>query len=261
MEGLFGVLRTGMCPAAPPEVQAYPCSAWAYLVRMSVGPSAQAGQAAVFLLWALFLASALAAYRLGKWGLDRYWDWALRAQPADPRKAGLPDYLLSLRIVGGTPGALAIAARFTHPDLEALRAALNELCYPPGTRGESPADRQVQGLEKGRGLPLADPGPSLHDGKDEFLGHLAALAKRLYPETVRLERQPQAEPCDALEHNLRSFRASAPLYEKLRDLFAAAAAAGLRVEIIDLLDEGIPSVAVFDVANREFLVAYYWPGT
>jgi hypothetical protein len=113
----------------------------------------------------------------------------------------------------------------------------------------------------------------LHDGKDELLGHLAALAKRLYPETLRLERRPDDEPCDALEHNLRSFRASAPLYAKLKALFAGAAAAGLRVEVMDLLDaeqknevgdratSGIPSVAVSDAASREFLVAYYWPGT
>jgi len=41
--GLPAVLATGMCPAAPPDIPAYACSAPDYLLRMAFGPWAMAG--------------------------------------------------------------------------------------------------------------------------------------------------------------------------------------------------------------------------
>lgn len=50
--GLPAVLATGMCPPAPPDIPAYPCTPWDYLARMTVGFWALAGHMTFFCSWA-----------------------------------------------------------------------------------------------------------------------------------------------------------------------------------------------------------------
>jgi len=54
--GLPEVLQTGMCPAAPPDVAAYPCTASDYLLRMTLGPWALLGHIALLGAWTFLLA-------------------------------------------------------------------------------------------------------------------------------------------------------------------------------------------------------------
>jgi hypothetical protein len=49
--GVPEVVSTGMCPAAPPDVPAYPCTVRDYLLRMTVGPWALMGHFAVWSAW------------------------------------------------------------------------------------------------------------------------------------------------------------------------------------------------------------------
>jgi len=49
--GLPEVVATGMCPPAPPDIPAYPCSAQEYLLRMTLGPWALAGHIFVWSAW------------------------------------------------------------------------------------------------------------------------------------------------------------------------------------------------------------------
>jgi hypothetical protein len=49
--GLPEVIATGLCPSAPPDIPAYPCSPVEYLLRMTVGPWALAGHMLIWCTW------------------------------------------------------------------------------------------------------------------------------------------------------------------------------------------------------------------
>src|SRR3989304_4433976 len=55
------VVATGVCPPAPPDIPAYPCSAQEYLLRMTVGPWALAGH---ILIWCTLAAIVVTAWLL-----------------------------------------------------------------------------------------------------------------------------------------------------------------------------------------------------
>jgi hypothetical protein len=57
--GLPGVVATGLCPPAPLDIPAYPCSPSDYLLRMTVGPWALAGHLFIWCAWAGMAATAL----------------------------------------------------------------------------------------------------------------------------------------------------------------------------------------------------------
>ncbi|HET7011000.1 MAG TPA: hypothetical protein VFI11_09515, partial [Anaerolineales bacterium] len=57
--GLVEVLRLGMCPPAPPDIAAYPCTASDYILRMSLGPWALVGHITIFSVWGAVLAGVL----------------------------------------------------------------------------------------------------------------------------------------------------------------------------------------------------------
>jgi hypothetical protein len=77
LSGLPAVLETGMCPAAPTDIPAYPCSAYDYLARMTVGPWALAGHIAIASAWTVCLGAALA--------LAVVWRIARKPLRANPR--------------------------------------------------------------------------------------------------------------------------------------------------------------------------------
>ena len=52
------VVATGVCPPAPPDIPAYPCSAQEYLLRMTVGPWALAGHTLIWWSWAALVGTA-----------------------------------------------------------------------------------------------------------------------------------------------------------------------------------------------------------
>lgn len=60
LPGLAAVLQTGMCPAAPPDISAYPCTAYEYLARMTVGPWALFGHLTLAGAWTVCLSGAIA---------------------------------------------------------------------------------------------------------------------------------------------------------------------------------------------------------
>jgi hypothetical protein len=72
LAGLPAVLDTGMCPAAPPDVAAYPCGIDDYLARMTVGPWALIGHVTVAGVWTVCLSSVLAVVALGRMTRRRY---------------------------------------------------------------------------------------------------------------------------------------------------------------------------------------------
>ncbi|HLE23619.1 MAG TPA: hypothetical protein VI701_04855, partial [Anaerolineales bacterium] len=49
--GLPAVVATGVCPAAPPDIPAYPCSPQGFLLRMTLGPGALAGHLIIGCAW------------------------------------------------------------------------------------------------------------------------------------------------------------------------------------------------------------------
>ena len=61
--GLPGVIATGMCPAAPTDIPAYPCTPGEYLLRMTVGPWALPGHIIVWCGWISLTAVAWFAVR------------------------------------------------------------------------------------------------------------------------------------------------------------------------------------------------------
>ena len=61
--GLPGVAATGMCPAAPPDIAAYTCTAPQYLLRMSLGPWALPGH---LVLWGLWLGGVGAVWLISR---------------------------------------------------------------------------------------------------------------------------------------------------------------------------------------------------
>jgi hypothetical protein len=69
VSGLPAVLETGLCPPAPPDIPAYPCTAIEYVARMAVGPWALMGHLAVVLVWTVFLGSVLSIVAV--WRLRR----------------------------------------------------------------------------------------------------------------------------------------------------------------------------------------------
>ncbi len=58
--GLPSVLQTGLCPPAPPDIPSYPCTAFDYLLRMTVSPFALMGHIAVGIAWSALLGGLLA---------------------------------------------------------------------------------------------------------------------------------------------------------------------------------------------------------
>jgi hypothetical protein len=71
--GLLQVAGSGMCPPAPPDVGAYPCSVGAYLLRMTLGPWALMGHILLWTIWTVVF--------VGWFGLLTL----LRRRPASPR--------------------------------------------------------------------------------------------------------------------------------------------------------------------------------
>jgi hypothetical protein len=58
--GVPAVLQTGMCPPAPPDIPSYPCTAFDYLMRMTVSPFALVGHIAIGIAWTALLGGLLA---------------------------------------------------------------------------------------------------------------------------------------------------------------------------------------------------------
>jgi hypothetical protein len=58
--GVPSVLQTGMCPPAPPDIPSYPCTAFDYLMRMTVSPFALVGHVAIGIAWTALLGGLLA---------------------------------------------------------------------------------------------------------------------------------------------------------------------------------------------------------
>ena len=56
--GLPAVVATGVCPAAPPDIPAYPCSPQEYILRMTVGPWALPGHILIWCTWAALVGMA-----------------------------------------------------------------------------------------------------------------------------------------------------------------------------------------------------------
>jgi hypothetical protein len=59
--GLPGVLASGMCPPAPPDIPAYPCSPLDYVLRVTLGPWALPGH---LLIWITSLSLMAASWLL-----------------------------------------------------------------------------------------------------------------------------------------------------------------------------------------------------
>lgn len=59
--GLLGVVASGTCPPAPPDIPAYPCSPLDYVLRMTLGPWALPGH---LFIWISSLALVGAAWLL-----------------------------------------------------------------------------------------------------------------------------------------------------------------------------------------------------
>ena len=57
--GVPSVYRSGMCPAAPPDIPAYPCTVLDYLLRMTVGPWALLGHLTIAGAWTITLGCLL----------------------------------------------------------------------------------------------------------------------------------------------------------------------------------------------------------
>ena len=64
--GLPEVLQSGLCPGAPPDIAAYPCSAYEYFMRMTLGPWALAGHLTLALAWTFVMACGLVLVILGR---------------------------------------------------------------------------------------------------------------------------------------------------------------------------------------------------
>jgi hypothetical protein len=62
--GLPAVVASGMCPPAPPDIPAVPCTAQQYLARMTVGFWALAGHLTLFCSWLAITCAAWLAARL-----------------------------------------------------------------------------------------------------------------------------------------------------------------------------------------------------
>jgi hypothetical protein len=56
LPGLVDVLRTGMCPAAPPDFPPGPCTPWEYLLRATISPWAIIGNMGIAIGWWAVLA-------------------------------------------------------------------------------------------------------------------------------------------------------------------------------------------------------------
>ncbi len=57
--GLPRVLQTGLCPGAPPDIPAYACTPYDYLLRMTLGPWALAGHLTLALAWTFVVGCGL----------------------------------------------------------------------------------------------------------------------------------------------------------------------------------------------------------
>lgn len=51
LAGLPDVVQTGMCPPAPTDIPAYPCTPGEYILRMTLGPWAVLGHILIWLVW------------------------------------------------------------------------------------------------------------------------------------------------------------------------------------------------------------------
>ena len=49
--GLPAVVSTGLCPPAPPDILAYPCTPLDYVMRMTLGPWSFIGHVLIWMVW------------------------------------------------------------------------------------------------------------------------------------------------------------------------------------------------------------------
>ncbi len=52
--GAIAVIKTGMCPSAPPDIPPYPCTLSDYLLRMTVGVWALMAHLVTWMAWVVF---------------------------------------------------------------------------------------------------------------------------------------------------------------------------------------------------------------
>ena len=71
LPGALHVAQTGICPAAPPDLPAYPCSVENYVIRMTLGPWALPGQLLLLFGWiGVVVPTGAGLYALVKWLLQ-----------------------------------------------------------------------------------------------------------------------------------------------------------------------------------------------
>lgn len=70
--GALTVLQTGMCPPAPPDIPAHPCSLGQYLTRMTVGSWALLGHLVTWMAWVV---TNFVLWGIGLFGVALYRNW------------------------------------------------------------------------------------------------------------------------------------------------------------------------------------------